>query len=158
LGILVATLTRHNAEHENEVASPSEIVTMSGVGRLIGGGAVGLSFLLGFGQHRGGPGPRRTPTNRREVRKSLLNFILATGGRARVNCRKRSRQAKRRAGPIGVMLARCEREPTAQPTSGYQTGAPALLRAAQDAVKEGKGRDRAKLGPRPRSDLASTPR
>lgn len=55
-------------------------------------------------------------------------------------------QEKGRAGPIGVMLARCERELTAQPTSGYQTGAPALLRAAQDAVKEGKGRDL--VGPR----------
>jgi hypothetical protein len=36
---------------------------------------------------------------------------------------------------------------TARPSSGYQTGAPALLRAAQDVVKEGKGRD--PVGPRP---------
>jgi hypothetical protein len=35
----------------------------------------------------------------------------------------------------------CEREMTARPTSGYQTGAPALLRVAQDAVKEDKGWD-----------------
>jgi hypothetical protein len=38
---------------------------------------------------------------------------------------------------------------TARPSSGYQTGAPALLRAAQDVVKEGKGRD--PVGPRPAS-------
>ena len=44
---------------------------------------------------------------------------------------------------------RCEREMTAQPTSGYQTGAPELLRVAQDAVKEGKGRSPAIARPRP---------
>ena len=36
---------------------------------------------------------------------------------------------------------------TARPTSGYHTGPHALLRAAQDVVKEGKGRDH--VGPRP---------
>lgn len=49
-------------------------------------------------------------------------------------------RAKRRAGPL-ALLARCEREMTARTSSGYQTGVPALLRAAQDVIKEGKGRE-----------------
>jgi hypothetical protein len=36
---------------------------------------------------------------------------------------------------------------TARPTSGYQTGACIWLRAAQDAVKEDKGRSPTQLGP-----------
>ncbi len=35
-------LARHNTEHENEVASSSQIVTMSGADCLIGGGVVGF--------------------------------------------------------------------------------------------------------------------
>jgi hypothetical protein len=50
--------------------------------------------------------------------------------------------------------ARCERETTARPTSGYHTWAHALLRVAQDAVKEDKGRGEVGQTPGPQVIVA----
>jgi hypothetical protein len=56
-------------------------------------------------------------------------------------------RARRRVGPLAAGLLWNLGRITARPTSRYQTGAHALLRVAQDVVKEGKGQD--PEGPRP---------
>jgi hypothetical protein len=56
-------------------------------------------------------------------------------------------RARRRVGPLAAGLLWNLGRITARPTSRYQTGAHALLRVAQDAVKDGKDQSSYSLDP-----------
>jgi hypothetical protein len=91
-------------------------------------------------------------------RRARLEAVLGQAI-AEVDCQteelrsERRECPRRRARPLCVS-ARCERETTAQPTSGYHTWAHALFRVAQDAVKEDKGRGEVGQTPGPQVIVA----